>query len=140
LRPAALTETALPDLLRQLVEAFVGRTRVPAELAVEGAGSVPPEAQVTLYRIAQEALNNAAKHADARRVSVRLRLTPTAAELLVEDDGSGFDPSTVPPGHLGLGIMQERCARIGAELAVDSHPGGGTRVRARWSALSSAPA
>jgi len=140
LRPAALTETALPDLLRQLVEAFVGRTRVPAELAVEGAGSVPPEAQVTLYRIAQEALNNAAKHADARRVSVRLRLTPTAAELLVEDDGSGFDPSTVPPGHLGLGIMQERCARIGADLAVDSHPGGGTRVRARWSALSSAPA
>src|SRR5262249_19794953 len=124
---------ALPDLLRQLVEAFVGRTRVPAELGVEGAAAIPPEVQVTFYRIAQEALNNAAKYAEARRVWVRLRLAPGGPELVVEDDGIGFDPEEVGAGHLGLGIMRERCTRVGAEFGLESRRGGGTRVSVRWS-------
>jgi PAS domain S-box-containing protein len=139
LRPAALTETGLGELLRHLTEAFVGRARVPVDLEVEGEAAVPPDVQVALYRLAQEALNNAAKHASASRVSVRLRLADDVVWLAVEDDGQGFDASAVGVGHLGLDIMRERCAQIGATLAVDSRPGGGTRIAATWRPRTRAP-
>jgi two-component system nitrate/nitrite sensor histidine kinase NarX len=137
LRPAALTETGLGELLAQLTGAFTGRTRVPAALEVTGDGAVPPEVQVALYRVAQEALNNVAKYAGARRVQVALALAPHRVELTVEDDGRGFDPDAVEAGHLGLGIMRERCAGIGARLAIRSRAGSGTRVTATWSAARS---
>lgn len=133
LRPAALTEAELGDLLRQLAEAMTGRTRVPVTLAVEGERSVPPDVQITLYRIAQEGLNNVAKHAGARAVAMRLRLGPEDVELRIGDDGQGFDPVSVAPGHFGLRIMRERAGTIGAALAIDSAPGRGTQVVVRWS-------
>jgi PAS domain S-box-containing protein len=132
LRPAALTEADLGELIRHLTDAFVGRTRVPLTLTVEGQAVVPPDVQVALYRVAQEALNNAAKYSGATRVEVRLRLEPDLVALSVQDNGHGFDPAAVGPGHLGLGIMRERCAQIGAEFALESRVREGTMVSVRW--------
>jgi two-component system nitrate/nitrite sensor histidine kinase NarX len=132
LRPTALTDTSLADLLRQLVDAFSGRTRVPVNLTVEGNAHLAPELQVGLYRVAQEALNNVGKYAVAQAVTVSLTCSDDEVVLTVADDGVGFDPATVAAGHLGLGIMRERCARLCVELTVESRPGAGTRVVARW--------
>lgn len=132
LRPAALTEAALPDLLRHLTEATTGRSRVPVSLIVEGASLLPSEVQVSVYRIAQEALNNVAKHASATRASVALRCQTGCLELRVSDDGRGFDAGAITAEHLGLGIMRERAEAIGAQLTIDSKPGQGTRVQVAW--------
>jgi len=132
LRPAALTDTPLPDLLQQLVSALAGRIRVPVELEVEGAARLPDDAQVALYRVAQEALQNVAKHARATHVWVTLRLEPALAELSVRDDGRGFDPAGVPADHFGLAIMGERMEAVGGTVAVASRPGQGTTLTARW--------
>jgi signal transduction histidine kinase len=138
LRPAALTEAWLGDLLRQLAEAVTGRARLPVAVTVDGRDGrdglhhLPPDVQIALYRIAQEALNNTAKHAGATRAEVRLRFTPEQVELHIGDDGCGFDPATVPAGHLGVGIMRERAGTIGAALQIDSRTGRGTQVLVTW--------
>jgi signal transduction histidine kinase len=134
LRPDALLESDLPDLLRQLVEAFHGRVRVEASLDVHGDRKVEADVQVALYRIAQEALNNVAKHAQATRVTLTLRLSDEQVDLTVVDDGRGFDPDAAAAGHLGLEIMRERAAAIGAVLRVASRPGDGTRLTVVWPA------
>jgi two-component system nitrate/nitrite sensor histidine kinase NarX len=132
LRPAALTEAPLGDLLRQLAEATIGRARLPVSLAVEGQRPLPPDVQVALYRIAQETLNNVAKHAEAGRADLSLAYRADRVELCVRDDGRGFDPGRVPPGHLGVGIMRERAAAVGAGLEIESRAGQGTRVTVTW--------
>jgi signal transduction histidine kinase len=99
---------------------------------VEGDCALPPEVQVALYRIAQEALNNVAKYARATQVSVSLRLSSDSARLMVIDDGVGFDPAAIPPNHLGLRIMRERAEAIGARLNIYSEPGEGTQVAVVW--------
>ena len=156
LRPAALAETPLPDLLRQLGEAASGREGIPVNVQVEGLTSafmpqLPPDVQITFYRITQEALNNVVKHARAHQVTVRLcyigedqtvSLQKTGTEqsvdsglsllLSISDDGRGFDPTHIPLERLGLGIMHERAQAIGALLTVESQPGHGTRVTVLW--------
>ena len=137
LRPAALAEANLPELLQQLGEAVVGRSRIPVDVTVEGDIAVPSEVGVALYRIAQEALNNVAKHSSAGRATVVLRPCGDdgergTLELVVTDDGNGFDPEAVRPGSLGLGIMSERAEAIRASLEVTSSPGQGACVRAVW--------
>ena len=144
LRPAALIETRLDDLLHQLSEAVTGREGIPVTTMVEGECVLPPNVHVAVYRIAQEALNNVVKHARADQASVSLRCTsmpPALAggerqqmrvELIVEDDGRGFDQARVPLDHLGLGIMRERAQSVGAALEIDSAPGSGTRITMIW--------
>jgi nitrate/nitrite-specific signal transduction histidine kinase len=132
LRPSALEEAELGDLLQQLADSFIGRSRVPVALEVEAACRLPVETKVALYRIAQEALNNVAKHAGAAHVSVRLACEDDGVTLQIRDDGAGFDPSDVAPERLGLEIMQERAAAIGAAFTVDSQPGHGTQVTVVW--------
>ena len=134
LRPSALVEAKLSDLLRQLAESITGRARVPVHLEIEGECDLDAEVKVALYRIAQEALNNVAKHAGAAEATVRLHCQPGRVELYVADDGSGFDPDTLPPDSLGLGIMRERAEGIGASLEVESRVGQGTEVRTVWTA------
>jgi signal transduction histidine kinase len=136
LRPAALIEASLADLLRQLADAMTGRARIPVQVTVEGQGTLPPDAQIVFYRIAQEALNNIAKHAGATRATLQLRFEAESVELSILDDGQGFDLSLVAPDHLGLGIMRERAATIGAGLQVVTRPGAGTQVIIRWPANS----
>ena len=104
--------------------------------------TVRSDVQIALYRIAQEALNNVVKHAQASRVDVRLRSIPSPAptgrgrvlELCISDDGLGFEPGSVSPERLGLGIMRERAAAIGAGLEIDSQVGRGTRLTVIWPA------
>ncbi|MBI3959780.1 MAG: PAS domain S-box protein [Chloroflexi bacterium] len=132
LRPTALTEAGLGDLLRQLADAVTGRARIPVSVAVEGKGALPSEVQIAFYRIAQEALNNVAKHSGARRANVKMSQTPDSVALEVEDDGRGFDPSAVPATHLGLNIMRERAEAIGAQLEIVSAKGQHTRITATW--------
>jgi signal transduction histidine kinase len=136
LRPASLAETSLPDLLRQLTEAVVGRARIPIDLHVETTREIPPDVRVAVYRIAQEALNNVAKHSNAGRAIVSLRDCGDdghdALELTVQDDGSGFESEAAGAGRLGLTIMTERAESIGARLTVESRRGEGTCVRLVW--------
>ncbi len=134
LRPAALAETSLPDLLRQLSEAVVGRARIPVGLEVDGGAELPPDVAVALYRVAQEALNNVVKHADADSARVTLRecgREGRGLELAIVDDGRGFDVQATSSGRLGLRIMAERAEAIGARLEVTSDHDG-TRVCAVW--------
>jgi signal transduction histidine kinase len=133
LRPSALTDTDLGDLLRLLGNAFTGRTNVPVVVTVTGAGTLPAETQVVLYRICQEALNNIAKHAKATSVEIDVRHEPGALELRIRDDGRGFDSSEqTPPGHYGLSMMRERAETVGAMLTITSQSGHGTELVIRW--------
>jgi nitrate/nitrite-specific signal transduction histidine kinase len=141
LRPAALAQADLGDLLSQLADAVTGQKGIPVNVTVEGSegtadpgSALPAEVRIALYRIAQEALNNVIKHAQAGRVSVSLRYAPggEAVDLGICDDGRGFDPTDIPPDHLGVGIMHERAEAIGAVLKIESRLGEGTRVRVRW--------
>ena len=133
LRPSALTDTDLGDLLRLLGNAFTGRTNVPIVVTVTGEGTLPAEAQVVLYRICQEALTNIAKHAKATAVEIDVRQEPDSVELHIRDDGRGFDSSDqTPPGHYGLSMMRERAETVGALLTITSRPGHGTELVVRW--------
>jgi signal transduction histidine kinase/ligand-binding sensor domain-containing protein len=140
LRPAALVEAGLGDLVRQLAEATAGRTGTPVTTTIECNCTLPPDVHVALYRIIQESLNNVIKHAHASQVAVSLRCKPVGrnaegcqeVELQVSDDGCGFDPSAVSSGHLGLGIIRERAQAIGARLEILTKPGRGTQVTVVW--------
>jgi signal transduction histidine kinase len=147
LRPAALAEARLNELLRQLAEAITGRTGLGITVTVDGQCTPPSNVHVTLYRIAQEALNNVVKHAHASQVTISLHCTPATpqalptqaggkeggrVELCVSDDGRGFDPNSVPPDRLGLSIIRERAEAVGALLEIESQPGQGTQVRVVW--------
>jgi two-component system nitrate/nitrite sensor histidine kinase NarX len=132
LRPAALTEKPLCELLRHLTEAMAGRTRVPVELSVDGDVVLQPDIQIALYRITQEALNNVAKHAGASAVTVDLVCRPARTVLHISDNGSGFEPGDVLPDRFGVGIMRERAQGIGAAIQIDSQPGQGTQISVTW--------
>jgi ligand-binding sensor domain-containing protein/signal transduction histidine kinase len=140
LRPAALTEISLGELLGQLAEGAAGRSDVSITVREDGEPALPRDVHVALYRIAQEALNNIIKHARASCVTINLRcITCVEPEdgqqqvtLTVRDDGCGFDPDRVSPDHLGLGIIRERAERIGAELGIESELGRGTEVMVKW--------
>jgi signal transduction histidine kinase len=132
LRPAGIAEAPIADLLQHLVESTRGRSRLPVHLEIEGEGVLPPQVKVTFYRIAQEALNNVSKHANADQVLVNLAFNEDIVALRVEDDGLGFDVDDVTADHFGLGIMRERAQSIGAEFRVLSEPGEGTKVVLTW--------
>lgn len=137
LRPGALNDLALTDLLRQLADATAGNTGAEVALRVDGSGPVrlPPDVHVVLYRIAQEALHNVVKHAHANHVTVTLQHgTDGGISLTVRDDGRGFNPADCPPGHLGVSIMRERAEEIGARLRIESNVGQGTSIEIDWHA------
>ena len=132
LRPAALTRTRLSDLIKQLCEAFIGRSRLPITLTIEGERDLPPEVQIACYRIAQESLNNVFKYARATQVNVGLFLSSSGLRFEVCDNGLGFDMSTVKSTSLGMRIMHERAEAVSADLHISSSPGSGTCVELIW--------
>jgi signal transduction histidine kinase len=89
--------------------------------------------KIVFYRVAQEALNNIAKHSGARQVEMRLECQPGQLSLLIRDNGLGFDPDSIPPDHMGIAIMRERAASIGASYKIESQVGQGTSVELDWS-------
>jgi PAS domain S-box-containing protein len=132
LRPSALTQSKLSELVRQLCEALIGRARLPITLTVEGDRSLPPEVQIAIYRIAQESLNNVFKYAKATQVNVGLFLMPVGVRLGICDNGIGFDMSKQKTTSLGMRIMRERAEAIGADLTISSKPGEGTCIDVEW--------
>jgi PAS domain S-box-containing protein len=135
LRPSAITDTDLGDLLHLLGNALSGRLNIPVTVIVGKEIILPPEIQVAFYRICQEALNNIAKHAKASRIDIDLLHDGTAIELHVRDDGLGFNPEqkTLDHGHYGLSMMRERAKGAGARLTMTSEPGHGTELILQWS-------
>lgn len=132
LRPAALAEMPMSDLLRQAVDAFSGRTRTAASLSVAGQHRLPEAVQIALYRIVQEALNNVAKHARATEATIHYQSEPGGVTLRIRDNGRGFDPDLLPPGSMGINILRERARAIGATLSITSQPGDGTEIMVVW--------
>ena len=138
LRPAALIDTPFAQLLQQLAEANTGRGSMQIKVEAEGEGALPEELQIGLYRIAQEALNNINKHSGAKHAEIRFRKRGSRVDLRITDDGRGFDTSSTPPGHFGLGIMRERARAIGAQLRIESRVGAGTRIDVHWRGVNGA--
>jgi len=132
LRPDTLSQARLADLLQQLTEASIGRSRLPIQLTIEGERVLPPEVQLVFYRVAQESIHNIIKHARATRANIDLHLSPAGVHLSIRDNGIGFDPDKVRPTSLGLCIMCERASSIGADCQVTSQLGEGTSVNLIW--------
>ncbi|MGH2664028.1 MAG: sensor histidine kinase [Actinomycetota bacterium] len=132
LRPPALDEQGLEGALRDQVAAFRSRSGVDAELAAELAARPDREVETVLYRVAQEALTNVAKHARASRVRLELRGQNGTVELAVSDDGVGFDTERPLNGErFGLVAMREQVRMAGGDWEVTSRLGQGTTTRAR---------
>jgi signal transduction histidine kinase len=96
---------------------------------------LPREVETACFRIVQEALTNVARHAQATRLSLQLRISEERLEFAVEDDGSGFDPlplrsASARATRFGLLSMTERAHLLGGQIEIDSAPGRGTRIRA----------
>jgi len=131
LRPIYLEEAGLASGLERLAlesNELAKKQQRSCEVAFALSGNIPrlpPDVEMTLFRIAQEGITNALKHAGASRIQVNLVQQPDAIDLKVSDDGKGFDPSTVKPGF-GLTGIRERAALIHATVSLVSAPAKGT--------------
>ena len=131
LRPAATPEQNLAQTLQQQVMAFEQRTRIPVVVEIQEEDAIPAAVQPTLLRITQEALMNIERHAHAQRVDLFLS-GRSPMQLRISDDGQGFDPAQIEPGHFGLISMRERAAILHAHLTIRSAPGQGTTILFEW--------
>lgn len=138
LRPSALDDHGLVPAIDAQLKRFAARTGVEVRMQAEGdVDTLGEDAQTAVYRVAQEALTNAERHAGATVVEVELEVATDRTELRVRDDGGGFDPGRATragdPASQGLGLrgMAERARLVGGELDVRSAPNGGTSVTLR---------
>lgn len=129
LRPAALERKGLAAALREHVEDWSHQAGIAAEVGVQGERPLPLEVEQALFRVAQEALANVARHSGATRTDVTLSFDDAAVTLTVADDGCGFDVAAVEGRGLGLRSMRERVETLGGMLRVDSAETG-TRMEA----------
>ncbi|HEY7849782.1 MAG TPA: sensor histidine kinase, partial [Ktedonobacterales bacterium] len=142
LRPSVLDDLGLSAALESLASAMTERGLACAYQEQGSAQPYPPEVEVAVYRIAQEALSNALRHSEPSQAQIELRYRPDGLRLIVSDDGHGFDVSATLAGApggasrstaengsgLGLMGMRERATLIGATLDIQSAPGAGTRI------------
>ncbi|HZR01802.1 MAG TPA: PAS domain S-box protein, partial [Burkholderiales bacterium] len=131
LRPALLDNLGLAAALHAQIRHLAARYDIDVEHHLESDLLLTREQATGLYRIAQEALTNIARHANASRVRARLELEGDSVLMEIEDDGIGFDPEMQSSYSLGLVGMAERARLLGGEAEIFSHPGGGTQVRVR---------
>lgn len=150
LRPIGLAEVGLEDLLKQLSAGVSGRIRANVNVHIQGEAILPTDVKLAFYRIAQEALNNTAKHSGADQVDIEIESIPPSSTrarkkkvaskgvfsqsvvMAIRDNGRGFDPKSVVGEHLGLGIMRERASSTHAALSIKSKPGAGTEILVQW--------
>lgn len=133
LRPDALHDAGLADLMAQLAAGFRSRSTATITVNNEVSALLPVEVKTQIYRIAQEAVNNAVIHSNATQIEIEIVcLSPDRCLLRIGDNGHGFDPSAPAPGRLGLTSIRERAANIGAELDITSTSGAGTQVTVVW--------
>ncbi len=139
LRPSLLDDLGLRPALDWLVSRFSAQTGLAVELNAGRIDRYPPEVETAAYRIVQEALTNAARHASADTVCVRLSGDAAGLAVEIDDNGCGFDPTQSPPGTGGLSGMRERAELLGGTLTLESAPSAGTRVTARLPGNSTPP-
>ncbi len=136
LRPSVLDDLGLSAAVRWYADRFARTTHIDTHLLIDPGPHLPPELETACFRVAQEALTNVARHAQARNVWVDLHLVGEALDLRVRDDGVGFDARVaheraIGGASMGLLGMQERVSLAGEEYKLSTRPGGGTEVRAR---------
>jgi NarL family two-component system sensor histidine kinase LiaS len=127
LRPAGLESKTLAEGLQELVTACSRQNGIVADLKTDGVSSIPLANEVTLFRVAQEALANVARHSQARHVTVELFNKDDEILLRIEDDGVGFDLVQVEKG-IGLDSMRERLEAVGGHLSISSGRSNGTKI------------
>jgi two-component system, NarL family, sensor histidine kinase UhpB len=128
LRPEALEDLGLQSALAALATSFSEQAQVQIERCLEASLRLSEDEELVVYRVAQEALTNVARHAQATRVELRLQQNGALTVLTVRDDGRGLSPGALPSAH-GIRGMRERAMLIGAQLQVDSTPGRGTEIK-----------
>jgi NarL family two-component system sensor histidine kinase LiaS len=138
LRPVGLEGKGLVAALREHVDRWSRQTAIAASVTVQGERSLPLEVEQVLFRVAQEALANVAKHSKAKGVQLTISCPGETAILEVADDGYGFVPPSAGDRGMGLRSMRERAEALGGDLEVESTPGEGTRITARCR-IESAP-
>lgn len=130
LHPSSLQNLGLKVALETLVSEFASRTGITLEADIDDV-PLEPDASLSVYRMVQEGLTNVSKYASARRVRVNVAREPDAVRVSIDDDGSGFDPTTLKPGTHGLAGMRFRIGSHGGRLDVRSAQGAGTTITAQ---------
>lgn len=130
LRPAALHDKGLPEALQHYLDQWVVQTGIQANFSTSPISDLPFNLELTLFRVAQEALANVTRHSAAGRVTVQLIATTGQITLNIRDDGRGFHPAAIQDSGFGLKSMRERVTQLNGSLSVISTPGSGTEVRA----------
>jgi NarL family two-component system sensor histidine kinase LiaS len=131
LRPVALEGRGLVEALRDHVGSWSQRNGVEANLRVQGERALPVEVEQALFRTAQEALSNVARHSQAQNTEITISYNSDTVAMTISDDGGGFDPHTSTDG-IGLCSIRERAERLDGMLRIESAPGRGTRVVATY--------
>lgn len=129
LRPEELEEQGLSVALARLGDGLAARHQIQVQMLIGREPALTLDEKVALYRIAQEATHNSMKHAQASRIELRLSTQDGVTQMMIADDGLGFDPHGDFPGHLGLKTMRERAELLGGTCEIYSLPGTGTRVQ-----------
>ena len=133
LKPYLAGEKGVASMVESQIREFNTIAGVPTDLEIKGdEHKVPTPVATCLYRVTQEALSNALKHSQASKVRVLLEFEPEVVQLLVQDDGQGFDSNGNHSGH-GLNNMRQRAEELGGTYDLTSTPGNGTQVTVRLS-------
>lgn len=136
MRPSVLKEQGLAGALQSRLDAVERHAGIRARMHVEMVRRLTPAAQLQLYRVAEEALNNALKHASATAVRITIRSDDTGTLLEISDNGRGFDPQAARHASgLGLTSMRERVEKLGGQFELESAPGQGTSIRVTLDAM-----
>jgi signal transduction histidine kinase len=130
LRPNAITEANPKELLQHLMDAYTGRSGISIQYSekIDPMANLTGDQKLVIYRVAQETLNNIAKHAEPSKVKIMFHVDRSRVNLMIEDDGVGFDPDKIESNHFGIGFMRERADGIGAQIKILSQPDEGTLV------------
>ncbi len=134
LRPAALEGKGLAEAVRDYVVQWSRQTGITADVRVQGERALPLTVEQELFRVAQEALANVARHSQAAAAAVHLFYENDSVVLTISDEGRGFDPASADGRGVGLVSMRERMEAVGGSLQVISRPGEGARIIAQYTA------
>jgi PAS domain S-box-containing protein len=132
LRPQAFKDLTLGQLLEPLADALQAYTHAEVTMEIECDSHIPEEITRNVHRIVQECLNNITKHAEASQIDIYLCSSNEGVEVKISDNGLGFDPQSIPPGSMGIDIMNDRAQKIDAQLNIESKPGSGTQIAITW--------
>jgi NarL family two-component system sensor histidine kinase LiaS len=132
LHPATLESKGLIQVLKAHIADWSRQNNIASEIIILEEPHLPMEVEQTLFRVTQEALANVAKHSEATNVKIQVSGENKGASIAISDNGKGFDVTLADGKGIGLRSMRERMEALGGELRLDSEPGQGTRITARY--------